>query len=97
MLLSKFPGIKTPPKYEAEFLRFMNPLLDPMREKGGQARPREIFDAIAQKLNLSEEERTVANKKWLSKIRKSDCVGAFLSRQNWLPRLTLSRHLATYR
>jgi restriction system protein len=62
MLLSKFPGIKTPPKYEAEFLRFMNPLLDPMREKGGQARPREIFDAIAQKLNLSEEERTVANK-----------------------------------
>jgi restriction system protein len=62
MLLSKFPGIKTPPKYEAEFLRFMNPLLDAMREKGGQARPREIFDAIAQKLNLSEEERTVANK-----------------------------------
>jgi hypothetical protein len=32
----------------------MNPLLDAMRGKGGQARPREIYDAIAQGLNLSE-------------------------------------------
>jgi len=40
----------------------MNPLLDAMREKGGQVRPREIYDAIAQRLNLSEEERTVTNK-----------------------------------
>jgi restriction system protein len=62
MPLSGFPGVKTPPRYEAEFLRFMNPLLDAMREKGGQARPREIYEAIAQKLNLSEEERTVTNK-----------------------------------
>ena len=62
MLLPESPGVKTPPKYEAEFLRFMNPLLDAMREKGGQARPREIYDAIAQGLNLSEEERTVTNK-----------------------------------
>jgi restriction system protein len=62
MPLSEFPGVKTPPKYESEFLRFMNPLLDAMREKGGQARPREIYDAIAQRLNLSEEERTVTNK-----------------------------------
>jgi restriction system protein len=62
MPLSEFPGVKTPPKYEAKFLRFMNPLLDAMREKGGQIRPREIYDAIAQRLNLSEEERTVTNK-----------------------------------
>jgi restriction endonuclease Mrr len=62
MPLAEFPGVKTPPRYEAEFLRFMNPLLDVMREKGGQARPREIYEAIAQKLNLSEEERTVTNK-----------------------------------
>jgi restriction system protein len=40
----------------------MNPLLDAMREKGGQARPREIYDLIAQRLNLPEEERTVTNK-----------------------------------
>jgi len=40
----------------------MNPLLDAMREKGGQARPREIYDLIAHRLNLSEEERTVTNK-----------------------------------
>lgn len=62
MSLSEFPGVKTPPKYEAEFLRFMNPLLDAMREKGGQARPREIYEAIAHNLNLSEEERTVTNR-----------------------------------
>ncbi len=62
MSLLRFPGVKTPPRYEAEFLRFMNPLLDAMREKGGQARPREIYEAIAQNLNLSEEERTVTNK-----------------------------------
>jgi hypothetical protein len=37
MALSDFPGVKTPPKYEGAFLRFMNPLLDAMREKGGQA------------------------------------------------------------
>jgi restriction system protein len=60
--LSEFPGVKTPPKYEAEFLRFMNPLLDAMREKGGQVRPREVYDVIAQRLNLSEEERTVTIK-----------------------------------
>ena len=59
---SNLPGVKAPPKYEAEFLLFMNPLLDAMRQKGGQARPREIYEAIAQKLNLSEEERTVTNK-----------------------------------
>jgi hypothetical protein len=37
MPLSEFHGVTTPPKYEAKFLRFMNPLLDAMREKGGQA------------------------------------------------------------
>lgn len=62
MPVSEFPGVKTPPKYEGAFLRFINPLLDAMREKGGQARPREIYDAIAQSLNLSEEQRTVTNK-----------------------------------
>src|SRR5271157_4765142 len=62
MPLSEFASVKIPPKYEAEFLRFMNPLLDAMREKGGQARPREIYDAIAQRLNLTEKERTVTNK-----------------------------------
>lgn len=62
MALLEYPGVKTLPKYEGAFLRFMNPLLDAMREKGGQARPREIYDAIAQNLSLSEEERTVTNK-----------------------------------
>ena len=55
-------GVKTQPKYESEFLRFMNPLLDALREKGGQARPREVYDLIAQRLILSEEERTATLK-----------------------------------
>ncbi|WP_292529768.1 winged helix-turn-helix domain-containing protein [Methylocystis sp.] len=62
MLVSQFPGVTTPPKYESEFLRFMNPLLDVLREKGGQARPREIYDVIAQRLNLSDEQRTATLK-----------------------------------
>ncbi len=62
MALSEFPGVKTPPKYTGSFLRFMNPVLDAMRDKGGQARPREIYDAIAHNLNLSDEERGVLNK-----------------------------------
>ena len=71
MPLSEFPGVKTPPKYEGVFLRFMNPLLDAMRERGGKPGPREIYDEIAQRLNLSEEERTVTNKSGYpgSKIR----------------------------
>jgi restriction system protein len=59
---SKLPGVKRPPKVGAKFLRFVDPLLDAMRKRGGQARPREIFDLMAQRLNLSEEERTVTNK-----------------------------------
>ncbi len=62
MARTKLPGVKTPPKYKADFLRFMNPLLDAMRDKGGQAKPREIFEAIANNLNLSEAERAVTNK-----------------------------------
>jgi restriction system protein len=62
MPLSVFPGVKTPPKYEARFLRFLNPVLDTLREKGGQARPREVYETIARDLNLSEDERTITNK-----------------------------------
>jgi restriction system protein len=56
------PGVVTPPKYESEFLKFMNPLLDALRDKGGQARPREVYDAIAQKLDLSDDERSATLK-----------------------------------
>ena len=97
MPLSEFPGVKTPPKYEGVFLRFMNPLLDAMREKGGQARPREIYDTIAQNLNLSDEERTVTNKNGYPKIRKPDCMGTLVLGQDRLPRLSLSWRLETYR
>jgi restriction system protein len=40
----------------------MNPLLDALREKGGQARPRDVFDLVAQRVNLSDEERNATLK-----------------------------------
>ena len=40
----------------------MNPLLDVLRDKGGQARPRDIYDVIADRMNLTEEERSARNK-----------------------------------
>jgi restriction system protein len=58
----RHPGITTPPTYGAEFLRYLNPILDVLREKGGQARPREVYDAIAAVFELTEEERTRRNK-----------------------------------
>lgn len=68
MCSSQFPGVRTPPKYASEFLRFMNPLLDVLREMGGQARPREIYDVIAQRLNLSEEQRSATLKSGVLKF-----------------------------
>ncbi len=58
MVINNHPGVVTSPEYASEFLRFMNPLLDALREKGGQARPREIYELIAQNLTLSPEERS---------------------------------------
>lgn len=57
-----FPGTTTPPKYQSEFLRFMNPLLDVAREKGGEVRPGEIYDTVADRVGLSEQARTAALK-----------------------------------
>jgi hypothetical protein len=48
MSLSDFPGVKTLPKYESEFLKFMNPVLDAMREKAAK-RGRAKFMTISRK------------------------------------------------
>lgn len=40
-----------------EFVQWMGPLLDVLRELGGSASPREASDAIADKLNLDVETR----------------------------------------
>lgn len=59
---SEFPSVKTQPHYQSEFLRYLNPLLDALRVKGGQARPREIYDSIADRLGLTGYERTATLK-----------------------------------
>ena len=88
---AKFKGLKNPPKYQSEFLRFMNPLLDVLRDKGGQARQRDIYDVIADRMNLTEEERSARNKvSGGVQIRKSDCLGSFLSCADWIPKFAVS-------
>lgn len=46
----------------AEFVRWMGPLLDVLRELGGSASPREASDTIADKLKLSDEIRNATTK-----------------------------------
>jgi restriction system protein len=54
----EFPG-NTAPRYRSGFLSYLHPLLVALRDKGGQARPREIYDAIADRYRISPEERAV--------------------------------------
>jgi restriction system protein len=51
----EFPG-NTPPHYRSEFLRYLQPLIDALRDKGGQARPREVYDLIANRYQISPDE-----------------------------------------
>ena len=47
---------------QVEFVRWMGPLLDVLRELGGSASPREASDGIATKLKVSEEIRNEVTK-----------------------------------
>jgi len=51
----EFPG-STAPHYRSEFLRYLQPLIDALRDKSGQARPREIYDLIADRHQISPGE-----------------------------------------
>ena len=42
---------------KAEFVRWMGPLLECLREFGGSAKPREVSDCIASKLTIPDEQR----------------------------------------
>lgn len=45
-----------------EFVKWMGPLLDVLRDLGGSASPREASDAVAEKLNLDEKVRNALTK-----------------------------------
>lgn len=53
---------------EARFARYMNPIIDSLRELGGSARPREVYDAIAVKLGISDVERDEENQSGSSRF-----------------------------
>ncbi|MBL4748877.1 MAG: restriction endonuclease [Magnetovibrio sp.] len=63
MVIRKYPGLKNPPKSKAEMLVWMAPLLRTLHSKGGQARPREVYEELANFFNLSTEERETTNKR----------------------------------
>lgn len=41
-------------KKQAEFLNWLGPILDALRELDGSGKPREVSEAIASRLNLSD-------------------------------------------
>lgn len=41
--------------------RYINPVLAALKDLGGSARPREVYDWIAQHLGISDEERSIRN------------------------------------
>jgi restriction system protein len=45
-------------KTKSEFIKWMGPLLDCLRALGGAAKPREVSDWIAEKLNVPESQQT---------------------------------------
>lgn len=49
--------MKTKKISSAEFIQWMNPLLDALRELGGSGKAREVSDLIADNLHLTEEKR----------------------------------------
>src|SRR5690349_17004408 len=41
--------------------RYINPVLAALKDLGGSARPREVYDWVAEHLNISESERSIRN------------------------------------
>jgi restriction system protein len=46
----------------SRFAHYLNPVLDALRDLGGSARPREVYDWVAKHLNVSDAKRSEANK-----------------------------------
>ena len=46
------PTVRAP---QSEFVRWMGPILDALRELGGSGKPREVSDLIAERQGLSEK------------------------------------------
>jgi restriction system protein len=57
---------------QAEFSKYLGPVLDALRELGGSGRPKEVTDKVAKKLNISDKirEETLKNgsSKWDNQV-----------------------------
>jgi restriction system protein len=48
--------------------RYINPVLDALRELGGSARPRAVYNWVAQRLGISDAERSEKHRSGTSKV-----------------------------
>ena len=53
---------------QARFVRYMSPILESLRELGGSARPREVYSAVAAKLEIDDAERDEENRSGSSRL-----------------------------
>ncbi len=51
-----------------QFVRYFAPVIEALKELGGSGRPAEVRDVIAQRLKISEQERSVVNKSGASRF-----------------------------
>jgi len=50
------------------FARYLNPILDALRDLGGSARPREVYDWVATHLGVTDSERAIENQSGASRF-----------------------------
>jgi hypothetical protein len=60
---------------QAEFSKYLGPVLDALRELGGSGHPKEVTDKVAKNLNISDKIQRRNSKKWCVKMGQSSCMG----------------------
>jgi hypothetical protein len=79
----------------SRFARYMNPVLNALRELGGSARPGEVYNWVAQHLGISDAERSEKHRSGASKVEGSiRSPGSYVSkRSSRAPNNALPRRL----
>src|SRR6188508_2152783 len=68
-----------------QLLRFSMPIIDVLRGLGGSGRPREVTDAVLERLQISEAEQSHTLKNGSSRLRNQVAWARFyLARGGWL-------------
>lgn len=70
---------------EARFAKYMSPILESLRDLGGSARPREVYDAVASRLEITSAERDQENESGTSRFENEVAWARFyLARTGYL-------------